>query len=268
VLLILLAALFAIPLYLAFVAATRPAKDLLNGVPIVPGGHLASNMSSVLFDGITGSPPVWHMMLNSAIMAFGMTIGKLLISIPTAYAVTFFRFPGRMLAFWLVFITLMLPIEVRFFPTFTITAQLGLLNNFGGLILPLIASATATFLFRQFFMSFPLELDDAAKLDHAGPIRFLWSVVLPLSRPNLAAIFVLEFVYGWNQYLWPLLVTNGGHDTTVVMGIKKMIAAAQSFSVPQWNLIMASALLALVPPVVVVVVMQRWFVKGLTGGIN
>ncbi|MGH9067076.1 MAG: ABC transporter permease subunit, partial [Acidimicrobiales bacterium] len=200
--LIVVAALFAIPIYLAFVAATHPAADLINGVPLVPSGQLVSNMSTVLIKGLPGSPPVWSMMANSAVMALGITVGKLLLSIPAAYAVAFFRFPGRMFAFWLIFITLMLPIEVRFFPTYKVTADFGLLDSFGGLILPLIASATATFLFREFFMTFPVELADAARLDNAGPLRFLWSIVLPLSRSNLAAIFVLEFVYGWNQYLW------------------------------------------------------------------
>jgi sn-glycerol 3-phosphate transport system permease protein len=173
-----------------------------------------------------------------------------------------------MAAFWLIFITLMLPINVIFFPTYQVTAQFGLLNSYGGLILPLIASATATFLFRQFFMTFPVELADAARIDGSGPLRFLWSIVLPLSRTNLAAIFVLEFVYGWNQYLWPLVVSTSPHSATVVMGIQEMISAAQSFAVPQWNLVMAVALLAMVPPVLVVVVMQRWFVKGLMAGIS
>lgn len=262
------AAAFAFPLYLAFVAATHPAKDLLTGVPLVPSGQLGHNLWHVLTRGLPNSAPVTTLMANSAVMALGISIGKLLISIPAAFAVVFFRFRGRMVAFWLIFITLMLPIEVRFFPTYQVTAEFGLLNSYGGLILPLVASATATFLFRQFFMTFPAQLADAARLDGTGPLRFLWSIVLPLSRTNLAAIFVLEFVYGWNQYLWPLIVTTSQHDATVVMGIQEMISSAQSFAVPQWNLVMTVALLAMVPPVVVVVVMQRWFVKGLMSGTN
>jgi sn-glycerol 3-phosphate transport system permease protein len=264
--LIFAAAIFAVPLYLAFVAATHPANDLLTGVPIVPAGQLWTNLWHVLVRGLPNSAPVTTLMVNSLVMALGITLGKLVLSIPAAYAVAFFRFPGRMVAFWLIFITLMLPINVIFFPTYQVTAEFGLLNSYGGLILPLVASATATFLFRQFFMTFPIQLADAARIDGAGPLRFLWSIVLPLSRTNLAAIFVLEFVYGWNQSLWPLVVSTSPHTATVVMGIQEMISAAQSFAVPQWNLVMAVALLAMVPPVVVVVVMQRWFVKGLMAG--
>ena len=264
--LILAAAIFALPLYLAFVAATHPAKDLLTGVPLVPSGQLGPNLWHVLTSGLPSSAPVTTLMANSAVMAFGISIGKLVLSIPAAYAVAFFRFRGRMVAFWLIFITLMLPIEVIFFPTYQVTAQFGLLDSYAGLILPLVASATATFLFRQFFMTFPVHLADAARIDGSGPLRFLWSVVLPLSRTNLAAIFVLEFVYGWNQYLWPLVVATSQRSATVVMGIQEMISSAQSFAVPQWNLVMAVALLAMVPPVLVVVVMQRWFVKGLMSG--
>ncbi|MDA8300417.1 MAG: sn-glycerol-3-phosphate ABC transporter permease UgpE [Actinomycetota bacterium] len=264
--LIFAAAIFVVPLYLAFVAATHPARDLLTGVPLLPSGQLGPNLWRVLTRGLPNSAPVTTLMANSAVMALGISIGKLVLSIPAAYAIAFFRFRGRMVAFWLIFITLMLPIEVIFFPTYEVTAQFGLLDSYGGLILPLVASATATFLFRQFFMTFPVELADAARIDGSSPLRFLWSIVLPLSRTNLAAIFVLEFVYGWNQYLWPLIVTTSPHSATVVMGIQEMISSAQSFAVPQWNLVMAVALLAMVPPVLVVVVMQRWFVKGLMAG--
>lgn len=266
--LIVAAAVFAFPLYLAFDAASHPATALLGGLPLSPGGQAGSNFAQVLTTGLPNSAPVGSMLVNSAIMALGITVGKLLISIPTSFAVVYFRFPGRMLAFWLIFATLFLPVEVRFFPTFQVTAQLHLLNSFPGLIVPLIASATATFLFRQIFMTMPAELADAARIDGIKPMQFLTKILLPLSKANLAAIFVLEFVYGWNQYLWPLLITTGTQHETVVMGIKQMIAAAQGFSVPQWNLVMAASLVALAPPVVVVVVMQRWFVKGLTAGIT
>lgn len=266
--LILAAAGFAAPLYIAFVVASRPARAAINGVPLLPGDRLGANLAHILVQGLPGSPPVGQLMLNSALMALGISVGKLLLSIPASYAVVFFRFRGRMVAFWLIFVTLLLPIEVRFYPTYKVTAQLGLLNGFPGLVLPLVASATATFLFRQFFLTFPLELADAARIDGIGPVRFLTQIVLPLSKVNVAAIFVLEFVYGWNQYLWPLLITSSSSHATVVMGMKEMISAAQSFAVPQWDLVMAVALVALVPPIIVVVVMQRWFVKGMTAGIT
>ncbi|MHB1598660.1 MAG: sn-glycerol-3-phosphate ABC transporter permease UgpE [Acidimicrobiales bacterium] len=266
--LILGAALFALPLYLAFVVASRPASALINGVPVLPGSQLGSNLATVLGHGLPNSPAVSRMLWNSLLMALGISIGKIVLSVPAAYAVVFFRFRGRMVAFWLIFVTLLLPIEVRFYPTYKVTAELGLLNGLPGLILPLVASATATFLFRQFFLTFPPELADAARVDGCGPMRFLLKMVLPLSKVNLAAIFTLEFIYGWNQYLWPLLITSSPSQSTVVMGMREMIASAQSFAVPEWNLVMAVAIVALVPPVVVVVVMQRWFVKGMTAGIT
>ena len=268
VLLVLGAAVAALPLYLAVVVASRPASALLVGVPVTPGRLLFANLGHVLREGLPDSPPVWRMLVNSFEMALAISLGKIVLSVPAAFAVVFFRFRGRMLAFWLIFVTLMLPIEVRFYPTYKVTADLGLLNGLPGLVLPLIASATATFLFRQFFLTFPPELADAARVDGCGPVRYLVDVVLPLSKVNLAAIFVLEFIYGWNQYLWPLLVRTSPSQSTIVMGMKEMISAAQSFSVPEWNLVMAVAVVALVPPVVVVVVMQRWFVKGLTAGIT
>jgi sn-glycerol 3-phosphate transport system permease protein len=263
-LLILAAALIATPLYIALVAASHSARDLLGEFPLLPGGRLYENFVSVLFQGLPGAPPVWRMLANSLIMALGISLGKLVISILSAYAVVYFRFPMRMTAFWMIFLTLMLPVEVRFFPTYQVVAGLHLLNSYNGLIVPLIASATATFLFRQFFLTLPHELVDAARIDGAGPLRFFFDTALPLSRTNIAALFVLEFVYGWNQYLWPLLTTTDERFATIVMGIQGMISASASFSLPQWNLIMSTALLALGPPVMVVVFMQRWFIKGLT----
>lgn len=262
--LIALAVVVALPLYLAVVAASHTPQVLLGHFPLLPGGMLLDNLRTVLDNGLPGTIPVWRMLLNSLIMALGITLGKLFISILSAYAVVYFRFPLRMAAFWLIFFTLMLPIEVRFFPTYQVTASLHLLNSYGGLIFPLIASATATFLFRQFFMTLPRSLVDAARIDGAGPIRFFLDMVLPLSRTNIAALFVLVFVYGWNQYLWPLLTTTDASYTTVVMGMQGMINAGASFALPRWDLIMATALLALLPPVIVVLLMQRWFIKGLT----
>lgn len=266
--LVVFAVMFALPLYLAFVVATHSAADVLRGVPVTPGGRLGANLSTVFGQGGPGSPSLRTMLFNSAVMAMAIAVFKLVLSIPAAYAVSFFRFPGRMVMFWVIFATLMMPTEVRFFPTYKVTADLGLLNTQTGLILPLVASATAVFLLRQFFRAFPLELADAALLDGVGPIRFLTSMVLPLARPILAAVFVLEFIYGWNQYLWPLLITSSPNKVTVVMGIKQLISAAQSFAVPQWDLVMTISMVALIPPVIVILAMQRWFVRGLTAGIN
>jgi len=185
------------------------------------------------------------------------------ISILSAYAITFFRFPFRMTAFWLIFITLMLPVEVRLIPTYQVMSDLGLINTFTGLCVPLIASATATLLFRQTFLVFPDELMEAARMDGAGPLRFLKDIVIPVSAANIAALFVILFVYGWNQYLWPLLVATDPKLDTVVIGIVKMIGVDTA---TEWNKVMATAVLALLPPVAVVLLMQRWFVKGLTEG--
>lgn len=266
--LIVAAVIFAVPIYLAVVVASHPARDTLTGVPALPASRLGANLAQAIERPFPGSPSVGTMMLNSLVMALSVAVLKLLLSVPAAYAVSFFRFPGRMIMFWIIFITLMLPVEVRFFPTYQVTASLGLLNSQAGLILPLVASATAVFLFRQFFRAFPRELADAARLDGIGPLRFLTHIVLPLARPVIAAIFVLEFIYGWNQYLWPLLITSSPQRATVVMGIRQIITAAQSFSVPQWDLVMSVALLALIPPVLVVLAMQRWFVRGLMEGID
>jgi len=201
------------------------------------------------------------MLFNSLVMALGVAIGKIVISILSAFAIVYFRFPLRNFFFWMIFVTLMLPVEVRIIPTFKVAADLGILNTYLGLTLPLIASATATFLFRQFFLTVPDELAEAARIDGAGPMRFFWDVVLPLSKTSIAALFVIQFIYGWNQYLWPLLVTTDESMYTTVIGIKRMIVGSDATN--EWNLIMATAILAMLPPALVVLVMQRWFVKGL-----
>ena len=208
-----------------------------------------------------GAEPVAIMMLNSLIMALGIALGKIAISVLSAFAIVYFRFPFRMLCFWTIFLTLMLPVEVRIIPTFEVVANLGMLNSYPGLVVPLIASATATFLFRQFFMTVPDELTEAARIDGAGPLKFFWDILLPLSRTNLAALFVILFIYGWNQYLWPLLITTDESMYTVVMGIKRMVEVTDAQ--PHWHLVMAVTMLAMLPPVAVVLLMQRWFVKGL-----
>jgi sn-glycerol 3-phosphate transport system permease protein len=255
----------AFPVYMTFVASTHDQAAMLSGpVPLVPGRFFAENYRTVLFSGLgasSSSPPVALMMLNSLVMALAIALGKIAISIIAAYAVVYFKFPLRMTFFWMIFITLMLPVEVRILPTYEVVAGLGLLNSYAGLTIPLIASATATFLFRQFFLTVPDELTEAARIDGAGPLRFFRDVLLPLSRTSIAALFVIQFIYGWNQYLWPLLVTTNEDYYTVVMGISRMVNVVDAAA--KWNLVMAVTLLAMIPPVVVVVVMQRQFVKGL-----
>jgi sn-glycerol 3-phosphate transport system permease protein len=257
-------ALVLFPVYVAFVASSLPLQDILDApMTLAPGPDLVANYRDALAVGTisTNGQPVAAMMLNSLVMALAIAIGKIAISLPSAYAVTFFRFPLRRLCFWAIFVTLMLPVEVRIIPTYKIAADLGLIDTYPGLVLPLIASATATLLFRQFFLTIPDEIVEAAKIDGAGPWRFLIHMVIPLSRTNIAALFVILFIYGWNQYLWPLLVTNTPAMTTIVIGIRQMIGNGDSQT--SWHLVMATALLALLPPIAVVLAMQRWFVKGL-----
>jgi sn-glycerol 3-phosphate transport system permease protein len=250
---------------MTFVASTHDQAAMLSGpVPLLPGRFFFENYRTVLFSGLgasSSSPPVALMMLNSLVMALAIALGKIAISIIAAYAVVYFKFPLRMTFFWMISITLMLPVEVRILPTYEVVAGLGLLNSYAGLTIPLIASATATFLFRQFFLTVPDELTEAARIDGAGPLRFFRDVLLPLSRTSIAALFVIQFIYGWNQYLWPLLVTTNEDYYTIVMGISRMVNVVDAAA--KWNLVMAVTLLAMIPPVVVVVVMQRQFVKGL-----
>jgi sn-glycerol 3-phosphate transport system permease protein len=252
------------PIYVAFVAASLALPDILEApMTLVPGPHLAANFAEALSAGTakTSGEPVTAMLLNSLVMALAIAAGKIAISLPSAYAVVFFRFPLRRLCFWAIFVTLMLPVEVRIIPTYKIAADLSLIDSYAGLTLPLIASATATLLFRQFFLTIPDELVEAAKIDGAGPWRFLIDTVIPLSRTNIAALFVILFIYGWNQYLWPLLVTNSPSMTTIVIGIRQMIGNGDTQT--EWHIVMATALLAILPPVMVVLLMQRWFVRGL-----
>jgi len=258
-------AIVALPVYLTFIASTHPGENLLKApIPVLPGGQMLENYATVLSSGVEafGGEPVATMMFNSLVMALGIAVGKIAISMISAYAIVYFRFPFRMFFFWTIFITLMLPVEVRIVPTFEVVANLGMLNSYGGLIIPLIASATATFLFRQFFLTVPDELLEAARVDGAGPMRFFWDILMPLSRTNMAALFVILFIYGWNQYLWPLLVTTEEGMYTIVMGIQRMVATGEQEL--QWHLVTAVAMLAMLPPVVVVITMQRFFVKGLT----
>ena len=251
------------PIYITLVASTHERKDIATSVQPWFGDHLIENYTTVLTTGkkTAGGVPVGQMMANSLIMAVGIVVGKIVISIISAFAIVYFRFPLRMFFFWIIFLTLMLPVEVRILPTYKVVADLGLLNTYTGLTLPLIASATATFLFRQFFMTVPDELLEAARVDGAGPMRFFLTILLPLSRTNIAALTVILFIYGWNQYLWPLLITTDTNMSTIVMHIQRMLFVADA--IPEWNLTMAVAILAMLPPVFVVLVMQRLFVKGL-----
>lgn len=254
----------AFPVYIAFIASTQTAVEVEQApMSLLPGAHMIENYSQILFEGggTASRAPVDRMMFVSLMMALGISIGKIIISLLSAFAVVYFKFRGRTFIFWMIFVTLMLPVEVRIAPTYEVMASLHLLNTWGGLILPLIASATATFLFRQFFMTVPDELAEAARIDGAGPMRFFFSILLPLSLTNVAAMFVIQFIYGWNQYLWPLLVTTTEDMYPIVIGIKRMIGGGDAAN--EWNLIMATAILAMIPPAVVVLVMQRWFVKGL-----
>ncbi len=259
-------AIVALPIWITFVAASHDALRMTQTpLPLWPGGHFWRNfVDTLLGSGLSGTEiaPVWRMLLNSLAMALMIATGKIAISILSAFAIVYFRFPFRMGFFWMIFITLMLPVEVRILPTFEVVADLGMLNSYWGLTVPLIASATATFMFRQVFLTIPDELLESARVDGAGPLRFFWDILVPLSRTNIAALFVILFIYGWNQYLWPLLITTDASMTTIVISIKQMLEAAEQ--TPEWNIIMMTALMAMLPPIVVVITMQRLFVKGLT----
>lgn len=257
--------LVAFPVYFTFVAASHDQVRITQvPLPLLPGDQFFINLKSALITGVGNAreQSVGLMLMNSMIMALAIAFGKIVISILSAFAIVYFRFPFRMAFFWMIFLTLMLPVEVRILPTFEVVANLNMLNSYAGLTIPLIASATATFMFRQVFLTVPDELLEAARIDGAGPMRFFLDILLPLSRNSIAALFVILFIYGWNQYLWPLLITTDKSMYTIVMGIKQMIEAAEES--PEWHLIMMTALLAMVPPVIVVVAMQKLFVKGLT----
>ncbi len=259
-------AIVAFPLYLTLIASTQSAEQIAQSTPmsLLPGGHMIETYKTALFGGITSAgskiPAAAPMMWVSLVSALVIAVGKIAISLLSAFAIVYFRFPFRNLVFWMIFVTLMLPVEVRIGPTYEVVSNLGMLNSYAGLTVPLIASATATFLFRQFFLTVPDELVEAARMDGAGPMRFFKDVLLPLSKTSIAALFVIQFIYGWNQYLWPLLVTTQEDMYPVVMGIKRLIAGE---SYTEWNVVMATAILAMLPPALVVMLMQRWFVKGL-----
>ena len=255
----------ALPVYITFVASTHTTDEIIHApMSMLPGPHLIENYRAAWDGGSAGTNSntgAGRMMTVSLVMALGIALGKITISLLSAFAIVYFRFPFRMAFFWAVFVTLMLPVEVRISPTYKVVSDLGLLNTYAGLTVPLIASATATFLFRQFFLTVPEELTEAARMDGAGPLRFFWDVLLPLSTTSIAALFVIQFIYGWNQYLWPLLVTTDETMYPVVIGINRMISGGETQT--EWAVIMATAMLAMLPPALVVVLMQKWFVKGL-----
>ena len=255
----------AFPLYVTFVASTHTAQDIVQApMPMLPGSHLVDNYKAAIMgtsDGAASTAPVGRMMLVSLVTAMTIAVGKIAISLLSAFAIVYFRFRFKTFFFWAIFVTLMLPVEVRIGPTYQVVSDLGMLNTYAGLTIPLIASATATFLFRQFFMTVPDELVEAARMDGAGPMRFFKDVLLPLSTTSIAALFVIQFIYGWNQYLWPLLVTTSEDMYPVVIGIKRMISGGDAAN--EWNIVMATAIMAMAPPALVVMLMQKWFVKGL-----
>jgi sn-glycerol 3-phosphate transport system permease protein len=255
----------ALPVYITFVASTRSTEEIVHPpMPLVVGPHAGENYTAAITgvrEGPGSKAAVGRMMWVSFVMAMTIALGKIAISLLSAFAIVYFRFPFRMLCFWAIFITLMLPVEVRIAPTYKVVSDLGMLNSYAGLTVPLIASATATFLFRQFFLTVPEELAEAARMDGAGPLRFFKDVLVPLSATSIAALFVIQFIYGWNQYLWPLLVTTDESMYPVVIGIKRMISGGDAQT--DWAVIMATAMLAMLPPALVVMLMQKWFVKGL-----
>jgi sn-glycerol 3-phosphate transport system permease protein len=258
--------MIALPIWITFVAASHEDIRMTQApIPMLPGGYFWENFKRTLFgSGLAGNEitPVWRMLLNSLVMALAIAGGKIAISLLSAFAIVYFKFPFRMGFFWMIFMTLMLPVEVRILPTFEVVANLGMLNSYWGLSIPLIASATATFMFRQVFLTIPDEMLESARIDGAGPMRFFWDILIPLSRTNIAALFVILFIFGWNQYLWPLLITTDSDMTTIVVSIKQMLEAAEQS--PQWNIIMMTAMLAMLPPILVVIAMQKLFVQGLT----
>ncbi|UTO28568.1 sn-glycerol-3-phosphate ABC transporter permease UgpE [Bartonella harrusi] len=253
------------PVYVAIIASTHSSTAFSSGIlPLLPGKHTLENYKTIFGDGLAqlGLPKLWPLLINSLIMALGISIGKIIISLFSAYAIVYMRFPLRKTAFALIFITLMLPVEVRIIPTYAVVAQLGMINTYGGMIIPLIASATATFLFRQFFLTVPDELLEAARVDGAGPFKFFKDILLPLSKSNIAALFIIMFIYGWIQYLWPLIVTTDQNHQTILIILKQLVVESIQHD-PQWNILMAVSVVAMVPPVLVVICMQRLFIKGL-----
>ncbi|MGX9416143.1 sn-glycerol-3-phosphate ABC transporter permease UgpE [Vibrio sp. RC27] len=259
-------ALLLFPIWLIFASSTHEATTIMkDGLQWLPGDQVGDIYREAwgTAQGFTGQVTAQSMIINSLIMGLGFSIGKIIISMMAAYALVYFRLPYAEFWFWLIFVTLLLPLEVRIIPSYEVVANLGMLNSYSGLILPLIASATATFFFRQFFKTIPNELLEAAQLDNAGPVRFLVDILIPLSRTMMAAIFIIMFIVGWNQYLWPIMMTTDESYNTIVMGIKQILNSINESSTPRYDYALALVILAMLPPILVVVIFQRWFVKGL-----
>ncbi len=258
--------LVCFPIYLALVASTQSAQDLV-AVPIslLPSGEWFTNYRIALFgsseSGSGTTLSASRMLFVSSVMTLLIAVGKIAISLLSAFAVVYFRFRFRMLIFWIIFITLMLPVEIRIIPTFDVVANLKMLNSYAGLTIPLIASATATFLFRQFFHTVPDELLEASRIDGAGAMTFFKDILLPLSIPSICSLFVIQFIYGWNQYLWPLLMTTQEKMYPLSVGLRQMMGNGD-VSV-EWNIVMATVVLMLIPPMIVILSMQKWLVSGL-----
>lgn len=256
-----------LPVWVAFASSTHSAESILrDGLQFWPGGHFLENYKQVLFveGGVMKKVTALQMTGNSLILGIGFSVGKVVISMLAAYAIVYFRFRAAVPLFWLIFMTLLLPLEVRIIPSYKVVADLGLLDTRTGLILPLIASATGTFFFRQFFRSVPDEILEAARLDGATPWRFFIDILVPLSKTMIAAILIIMFVVGWNQYLWPLIMTTKEENYTLVIGIKQIYQVlAEGGELPQFQKAFALTILATLPPVLVVLVFQKWFVKGL-----
>ena len=267
-LILILGAAFLIgPVVVALMTSTHEAAEIhRQGLMLTPGGHFVDTYEKVLTreGGFTGQVTGLRMIMNSLILGLGFAVGKIVLSMLAAYAIVYFRFRFATLAFWMIFTTLLLPLEVRIMPSYEVVSRLGLLNSYTGLIVPLLASATGTFFFRQFFKSVPDELLEAARIDGAGPVKFFIDVLLPLSKTMIAAVFIIMFVYGWNQYLWPMLMTTDESFYTLMRGIKQILQVWVGSQIPDYNEAFAMAVLAMLPPVIVVVVFQTWFIKGLT----
>jgi sn-glycerol 3-phosphate transport system permease protein len=262
--LILAILIIVFPIYFVLVASTHSLQDILKApMSLLPGKEFGRNYHRALFESTKNlGASAFTMMGNSLIMALGISLGKIAVSLLAAFAIVFFDFRLRKLCFWSIFITLMLPVEVRIMPTYKVISDLHMLNSYAGLILPMVVSATAVFLFRQFYLSVPREIAEASQIDGASPMAFFGKILIPMTRTPIAAMFVIQFIYGWNQYLWPLLITTKEKYYTLLIGINRMLVGGDS--VVEWQIVMATTLLAMLPPVIVVILMQRQFVAGMT----
>ncbi len=259
--------LMILPPLLALTTASHDAVTIhREGLQLTLGDDLGKNFHAAMFEkgGFTQTVDGTLMLMNSLILGIGFAVGKIVISMMAAYAIVYFRLRFATLAFWVIFTTLLLPLEVRILPSYEAIQKLGLTNTYTGLIVPLIASATGTFFFRQFFMSVPEELAEAARIDGAGPWKFFIDILVPLSRTMIAAIFIIMFVFGWNQYLWPTLITTDESFFTLVRGIKQIVLSYTDGQIPEHGQALALAIVAMIPPVAIVIFFQNWFVKGLT----